>query len=138
MRLASIGDSPAVAARSPPIFPGATQLTVTYAGVESIVDVSVVAPESETAVVGVDGGAVEATDGTILGIAPGALAEDDINVVGPIARSAGDLALGLEILAGPTAERGKAWRLDLPLEIHEVGFGGLAEPVALTLAPKVR
>ena len=32
---------------------------------------------------------------------PGALREDDINVVGPLARSAADLALALGVLAGP-------------------------------------
>ncbi|HKJ23232.1 MAG TPA: amidase [Myxococcota bacterium] len=46
---------------------------------------------------------------------PGQLAETDLNVVGPMARSAEDLALGLSLLAGPrpTNERG-GWRLELP------------------------
>jgi amidase len=47
--------------------------------------------------------------------APGQLAETDLNVVGPLARSAEDLALALGLLAGPrpASERG-GWRLELP------------------------
>jgi len=45
---------------------------------------------------------------------PGSLAETDIGVVGPIARSARDLELGLSVMAGPSEDRGIAWRLDLP------------------------
>ena len=46
---------------------------------------------------------------------PGQLAETDLNVVGPLARSAADLEFALGLLAGPrpTGERG-GWRLDLP------------------------
>ena len=44
----------------------------------------------------------------------GGLTESDVNVFGPIARSADDLALLLGILAGPTADRAVGWRLDLP------------------------
>ncbi|HEX4864877.1 MAG TPA: amidase family protein [Acidimicrobiales bacterium] len=42
----------------------------------------------------------------------------DINVFGPIARSAGDLASLLEVLGGPSGEDEKAWRLDLPPARH--------------------
>ena len=45
---------------------------------------------------------------------PGSLREDDINVVGPLARSAGDLALALGVLAGPLTDRARAWKLELP------------------------
>jgi amidase len=45
---------------------------------------------------------------------PGSLREDDINVVGPMARSAEDLALALDLLAGPLPERARAWQLQLP------------------------
>ncbi len=38
----------------------------------------------------------------------------DINVFGPIARSAEDLDLLLSVLAGPEPERAVAWRLELP------------------------
>lgn len=45
---------------------------------------------------------------------PGALTESDLNVCGPLARSAEDLALLLSVLAGPDGARAKAWRLSLP------------------------
>jgi amidase len=38
----------------------------------------------------------------------------DINVFGPIARSADDLDLLLDVLAGPAPEDAVAWRIDLP------------------------
>ena len=40
--------------------------------------------------------------------------ESDVNTFGPIARSAADLRLLLDVLARPTPERSPAWRLDLP------------------------
>ncbi|HVS63965.1 MAG TPA: amidase family protein [Thermoanaerobaculia bacterium] len=44
-----------------------------------------------------------------------ALAQDpDLAVVGPLARSAQDLALALEVLAGPDVLRSPGWRLELP------------------------
>jgi len=45
---------------------------------------------------------------------PGVLAEIDIGVVGPLARSAADLDLLLAVLAGPDQEQAAAWRLELP------------------------
>jgi len=45
---------------------------------------------------------------------PGTIAETDIGVVGPIARSARDLDLTFSVLAGPSEDRGIAWQLDLP------------------------
>ncbi len=45
---------------------------------------------------------------------PGTIAEYDIAVVGPIARTADDLDLALGVLAGPCDERKIAWRLQLP------------------------
>jgi amidase len=44
----------------------------------------------------------------------GGTTDADINVFGPIARSAADLDLLLGVLAGPEPERATAWRLDLP------------------------
>jgi amidase len=44
----------------------------------------------------------------------GGRTDADINVFGPLARSADDLDLLLSVLAGPDAERAVAWRLDLP------------------------
>ena len=45
---------------------------------------------------------------------PGTLADTDIGVVGPIARSAEDLALALEVVAGPDEDQAVGWRLALP------------------------
>ena len=44
----------------------------------------------------------------------GGLTDVDINVFGPIARSADDLELLLSVLAGPEPEREVAWRIELP------------------------
>jgi amidase len=44
----------------------------------------------------------------------GGLTDADVNVFGPIARSAEDLDLALSVLAGPEPERAVAWKLDLP------------------------
>ena len=53
------------------------------------------------------------TSGYLAGTARGQ-AELDVNVLGPIARSAADLDLLLDVLAGPAAGDAVAWRLDLP------------------------
>ncbi|HEX6569848.1 MAG TPA: amidase family protein, partial [Acidimicrobiales bacterium] len=45
---------------------------------------------------------------------PGSLAPADVGVMGPLGRSAADLALGLDVLAGPAGDDAAAWRLDLP------------------------
>ena len=45
---------------------------------------------------------------------PGRLGSPDISVSGPMARSAADLVLAMEILAGPGSSAALAWRLDLP------------------------
>jgi amidase len=45
---------------------------------------------------------------------PGTLAEVDLGVVGPIARSPEDLGLVLELTAGPLPDRSPAWQLRLP------------------------
>ena len=44
----------------------------------------------------------------------GGATESDVNVFGPITRSAEDLALLFGLLAGPTPDRAVGWRLDLP------------------------
>jgi amidase len=44
----------------------------------------------------------------------GGTTDADINVFGPIARSAADLDLLLDVLAGPLPEQAAAWRLELP------------------------
>ncbi len=45
---------------------------------------------------------------------PGAVSEPDLEVVGPLARSAGDLQVALDIVAGPDVLTAPGWRLDLP------------------------
>ena len=45
---------------------------------------------------------------------PGMLSDTDIGVLGPLARSAEDLGLSLDVLAGPDTDRAMAWRLQLP------------------------
>lgn len=45
---------------------------------------------------------------------PGTLADADLCVAGPLARDADDLALLLDVLAGPLPEHAVGWRLELP------------------------
>lgn len=45
----------------------------------------------------------------------GVISAPDLNVVGPMARSAEDLQLALDVVAGPDRFRSPAWRLALPL-----------------------
>jgi amidase len=45
---------------------------------------------------------------------PGRVAQTDISVVGPMGRSADDLALGLAAMAGADEIDGEGWRLELP------------------------
>ncbi|MFN8037902.1 MAG: amidase family protein [Acidimicrobiales bacterium] len=45
---------------------------------------------------------------------PGSLVEPDVNCGGPLARGVGDLALALDVVAGPLPEDAVAWRLELP------------------------
>ena len=49
---------------------------------------------------------------------PGSLAVGDLAVAGPMGRSAGDLELGLRIIAGPEVDGRPAWRLELPPPRH--------------------
>jgi amidase len=48
----------------------------------------------------------------------GGSTDADINVFGPIARSAADLELLMSVLAAPEPERALAWRIDLPAPRH--------------------
>lgn len=45
---------------------------------------------------------------------PGTFGKSDISVVGPLARSAEDLALALDVMAGPDDIDGSGWKLSLP------------------------
>ena len=50
---------------------------------------------------------------------PGTLSITGLNVAGPLARSAEDLELALDVLAKPGIAEGKAWSLALPRSRHE-------------------
>jgi amidase len=49
---------------------------------------------------------------------PGTAGDSDLLAVGPLARSAEDLALALRIVAGPLAPAAAAWRVELPPPRH--------------------
>lgn len=49
---------------------------------------------------------------------PGIVTESDMSVVGPMARSAFDLEIALDIMAGPIAPQNAAWRLQLAPARH--------------------
>jgi len=49
----------------------------------------------------------------------GGTTDADINVFGPIARSADDLDVLLSVVAGPVPEQAPAWRLELPPPRHD-------------------
>ena len=50
---------------------------------------------------------------------PGMLSVNDLGVLGPLGRSAADLALGLDVLAGPDTWDARGWELRLPPARHE-------------------
>ena len=55
-------------------------------------------------------------------VVPG-VPDPDLSVCGPLARNAADLALALDVMAGPTEREGTGWRLKLP----GPGFSEVAE-----------
>jgi len=62
---------------------------------------------------------------------PGLIADPDLNVVGPMARSAQDLELLLDVLAGADEIEARAWKLDLP-RAHKRDYRELKVAVMLT------
>ena len=50
---------------------------------------------------------------------PGSLSAGDLGVAGPMARSAKDLEIALDVLAGPDDQSSVGWRLDLPPSRHK-------------------
>jgi amidase len=73
---------------------------------------------------------------------PGALAEPDLNVCGPLARSVDDLELALDVVAGPTPDRAVAWRLALPpprrTRVHEWRLAAWLDDPAYPVDGEVR
>jgi len=49
---------------------------------------------------------------------PGAQSQPDLGIAGPLARSAEDLAIALDVLTGPDENNAAGWRLDLPRPRH--------------------
>lgn len=74
---------------------------------------------------------------------PGIVTPSDVSVVGPLARSAEDLALALDVIAGPDVLQTPGWELKLPrpektrLRQHRVATW-LEEPRLCTVADEVR
>ena len=56
---------------------------------------------------------------------PGTLSAADVGVFGPMGRSAADLALGLDVLAGPDEVDAVGWRLELPPPRNSGDVAGL-------------
>jgi amidase len=56
---------------------------------------------------------------------PGTLGHTDVGVIGPMGRSAADLALGLDVLAGPDVDDAIGWRLQLPPARNGGALAGL-------------
>lgn len=54
---------------------------------------------------------------------PGTLSEPALATVGPLGRSADDLDLGLDVLAGPNARAARAWHIQLPGPRHRTLSG---------------
>lgn len=73
---------------------------------------------------------------------PGMLARWDLNVAGPLARSAEDLALALSVLAGPEGQDAKAYRLALPAPrcaaLRDYRVGAWFDAPGFPLDPELR
>ncbi len=61
---------------------------------------------------------------------PGVVAQSDISAIGPLARSAEDIALALQVMAGPDDIDGAGWQLKLPAP-RKTRFGQLKVAVML-------
>ena len=74
---------------------------------------------------------------------PGSLVEADVNSGGPMARSLADLALALDVIAGPLPEDAPAWQLALPDDnppdrLDGLRFGVTFDDDAYPVASEVR
>jgi amidase len=74
--------------------------------------------------------------------APGALADTDLGVMGPLARDVADLELALDILAGASGHAAAGWRLDLPAPrattLRDLRLAVWLDDPAYPLEPDVR
>src|SRR6185312_15310908 len=72
---------------------------------------------------------------------PGTLTQADIAVAGPMARTTADLALALDLMAGPDRWNRAAWRLELPVpratELGELRIATWFTDDACPLDPEV-
>ncbi|MBN8491307.1 MAG: tandem-95 repeat protein, partial [Burkholderiales bacterium] len=87
---------------------GPADVTVIYRGAEFVVPIRVVAPQDEQAVLGAEGGAIRARDGSVITIAPGALDSARSVSLTPVAESDVSLTLppGWDFLAGYRLDTG--------------------------------
>ena len=77
---------------------------------------------------------------------PGSLSRADLGVLGPLARCADDLALALGVLAAPSPEDAKAWRIELPAPQKErladfrvaVWIEQAGRPIAADVADRIQ
>jgi amidase len=74
--------------------------------------------------------------------APGALADTDLGVMGPIARTVEDLELAIEVLAGAAGHEAVGWRLALPppraTTLRELRVAAWFDDAAFPVDPQVR
>jgi amidase len=72
---------------------------------------------------------------------PGTLTQADLAVAGPMARTAADLQLGLDVMSGPDRWNSPAWRLELPppraTSLSAFRVGSWFEDDACKLDPEV-
>src|SRR3954470_5918981 len=71
---------------------------------------------------------------------PGTLTQADIAVAGPMARTAGDLTLALDLMSGPDMWNRPAWRLELPAPragFHDLRIATWFDDPACPLDPEV-
>ena len=73
---------------------------------------------------------------------PGTLTLADLAVAGPMARTVGDLKLGLDVLSGPNRWEHPAWRLELPAprgkDLKDYRIGAWFDDPACRIEPEVR
>jgi amidase len=73
---------------------------------------------------------------------PGTLADTDLGVMGPLARSVDDLEIALDVLSGPHGHDAAGWRLELPAaratSLRELRFAAWLDEPAYPVEPGQR